>query len=175
VESTFAPGLLAECKSIAHGGDSKRCPKKYLFIPAGDDHDLDADPPPEAELLPQMTVQYQQGKRDSCLRHSLASAFYAMGFDGEAKELADQECLSGCNIELLRSAGKVVRRVFAKSNLEWVKLFPHACNLQQVTAQDSSWPIVLIIQTSDGIYGAHAVTTWKGMIIITQWITHVRV
>ena len=54
--------------------------------------------------------------------------------------------------------------MFAKSNLEWVKLFPHACNLQQVTAQDSSWPIVLIIQTSDGIYGTHAVTTWKGMI-----------
>jgi hypothetical protein len=91
-----------------------------------------------------------------------------MGFDGEAKELADQEHLSGCNIESFRSAGNVVQRVFAKSNLEWVKLFPHACNLQQVTAQDSSWPICFIIQTIDGIYGTHAVTTWKGMIFLFQ-------
>ena len=39
-----------------------------------------------------------------------------------------------------------------------------ACSVDQVTQEDPSWPMVLIVQTSDGEHGSHAITTWNGMI-----------
>jgi hypothetical protein len=44
------------------------------------------------------------------------------------------------------------------------KVFATASSVAQVAKEDSSWPMVLIIQTSDGVYGSHAITTWQGMI-----------
>ena len=40
----------------------------------------------------------------------------------------------------------------------------HACSVDDVAKEDSSWPIVLLLQTSDGCYGLHAIITWKNLI-----------
>jgi hypothetical protein len=158
VESVFAPAFRNECKNIAvAGGVSKRNPHCYLFIPAGDVKDTDADTSPPVEILT-CKVQYQQGVLDLCLQYSMASALAAMGFVMEAKMLADQATLSGCNVELMQCAAAVVRKVFATSNLVLAKLQDHACAVAYIVQQDSTWPIVLVIQTSDGSYGTHAIT-----------------
>jgi hypothetical protein len=164
VKREFAAPFLAECKQIANGEKGKRNPNQYLFIPAGDVHSTALDPPPRVELLTHMKVEYQQGDRDSCLRCSLASALAAMGFAMEAQVLANQEALSGCNVELVQSTARAVRTIFASSNVMLNKLHNHACSVASIAAEDAAWPIVLILQTSDGCYGTHAITTWNSMI-----------
>ena len=44
------------------------------------------------------------------------------------------------------------------------KVFSTACSVAAVSKEDHNWPLVLIIPTSDGIYGSHAITMWKGII-----------
>jgi hypothetical protein len=164
VEEAFALPLRTECKKIALGGAGKRNPKHYLFIPAGDVHNIEADPPPESELLLQVGVAYVQGKEDSCVRHSFASVLDAMGFVSEAKVVAADTSLVGCNLALVQQIFVLVRRVFAPANLQLRKLHNHACSIGEIAREDALWPIILIIQTSDGCYGTHAVTTWNGML-----------
>jgi hypothetical protein len=93
VESAFSVAFRKECKDIA-AGDSVRNKNKYLCIPAGD------DPPLSEELLSAVSVQCQQGVSDSCLRHSMAGAFHAMGFTRGATTLALEESTSGCTVAL---------------------------------------------------------------------------
>jgi hypothetical protein len=166
VEEEFSPAFLSECKHIAVGGhgEGKRNPKSFLFIPAGDAHDTDEDPPPTTELVPHVPVRYLQGNEDSCLRHSMASALDSMGFVREAGLVASNESLVGCTVELVERATVVVRKVFADAQLGMRMLHKHACSVEEMAKQDSTWPIVLILQTSDGSHGTHAVTTWNGMI-----------
>jgi hypothetical protein len=135
-----------------------------LFIPAGDIHDSDLDPPPSSELLLDVPLAYFQDEEDSCLRHSMASSLAAMGFAAEAKAVAAKTSLLGCNLALVQETVLLVRALFAKANLCMKKLHAHACSIADVGAEDASWPIVLIIQTSDGCHGTHAVMTWNGMI-----------
>jgi hypothetical protein len=164
VEKAFSLQFRKECKDIATG-NSNRKENKYLYIPAGDARPADDDdPPPSDELLPAVSVHYQQGVFDSCLRHSMASAFHAMGFVQEAKTLALEDGLSGCTVALVERAVQFVRKLFQSSNLVLKKVFSTASSVYQVTQEDHSWPLLLIIQTSDGIYGSHAVTAWNGMI-----------
>jgi hypothetical protein len=164
VESAFSPAFRVEYKDIAVGGNGKRNPNSYLFIPVGDVHDADDDPPPSTELLPHVAVRYLQGNEDSCLRHSMVSALHSMGFVSEAKVLAADVTLLGCTVELVQRATNVIRKVFREVQLGMQKLHKHACSVEQIAKQDASWPIVLILQTSDGYHGTHAVTTWNRMI-----------
>ena len=88
-----------------------------------------------------------------------------MGFVDEAKALACEEQLSGSVVGLVECAAQVVRKLFRKSNLVLKKVFKTAvCSVDEVTQEDSCWPMLLLIQTSDGISGSHAITTWNGMI-----------
>jgi hypothetical protein len=164
VESEFSPPFRDECKDIAAGNSGKRNPKAYLFVPAGEVHDTKADPPPPSELLPHATVEYLQGNEDSCLRQSMASALHAMGFGDEAKVVASDATMLGCTVDLVPRAAAVVKKVFVKLHLEMKKLYSHACSIEQIGTQDAAWFILLILQTSDGCNGSHAVTTWNGMI-----------
>jgi hypothetical protein len=163
VETAFSVAFRKECKDIA-AGDSMRNKNKYLYIPAGDARPVDDDPPPSEELLSAVSVQYQQGVFDSCLRHSMASAFHAMGFTREAMTLALEDSISGCTVALVERATQFVRKLFQESNLVLKRVFATATSVHQVTQEDHSWPLLLIIQTSDGVYGSHAVTAWNGMI-----------
>ena len=164
VEGAFAAELRAECQTIADGSAGKRNPKRFLFVPAGDVHDTTADPPPSTELIAHVAVAYLQGDQDTCLRHSMASVLAAMGFGSEAKVVAAYASLVGCKIELVRKATGLVQRVFGKSNLIMKKVFNHACSVADIAGEDASWPLVLIIQTSDGCHGTHAVATWNRML-----------
>jgi hypothetical protein len=164
VESAFSVAFLNECRSIANSGTTRRNAKKYLYIPAGDSRNVDDDPPPNDELLAGVGVHFQQGDLDSCLRHSMASALHTMGFAEEAKALALESSISGSTVLLVERAAQCVRKLFKRSNLVLKKVFATASSVAQVAQEDSSWPMVLIIQTSDGVYGSHAITTWKGMI-----------
>jgi hypothetical protein len=165
VESNFAAPFRAECKLVAGRKHSKRNPQKYLFIPAGDAHDTCADPPPGSEQLLYATTHYLQGEEDTCLRDSMASALASMGFGVEAKILAADSSLIGCTLELVERAAHVVRKsLFRKANLVLRKLHKHACSIEDIETEDSAWPIVLILQTSDGCHGSHAITTWNKMI-----------
>jgi hypothetical protein len=161
VELQFAPSIRDECKAIALGKQGKRNPRKFLMIPAGDVHDTDVDPPPASELLSHVSLKYLQGDNDTCLRDSLASALESMGFVSEGQVVAADANLVGCNPDLVQRAAAVVQRVFQKANLQMKKLHNHACSVSQASRLDSAWPIVLIIQTSDGCHGSHAVTTWN--------------
>jgi hypothetical protein len=164
VEAAFSRTFRRQCQAIAtNAATTKRNENKYLYIPAGDSRNTDDDPPPPDELT-EVGVRYQQGTGDSCLRHSMASAFHAMGFTEEAKSLALEESISGSTVGLAERASQFLRKVFQKSNLVLKKVFNTACSVEQVTQEDFGWPMVLIIQTSDGGYGSHAVTAWKGMI-----------
>jgi hypothetical protein len=107
---------------------------------------------------------YLQGDRDSCLRDSLASALAFMGFGSEAKQLAADAALVGCNLNLVQRTSALLQRLFAKSNLVMKKLYTHPCLVSDIAGQDAAWPILLILQTSDGCSGSHAVTTWNHMI-----------
>lgn len=164
VETAFSLAFRRECKNIATKATTKRNANKYLFIPAGDSRNGEDDLPPTDELLTDVRVHYQQGKLDSCLRHSMSSAIHTMGFIEEAKDLALEESISGSTVGLVERAAQFVRKRFKQSNLVMKKVFSTACSVDQVTQEDSSWPMLLIIQTSDGIYGSHAITTWNGMI-----------
>ena len=165
VESEFSPPFRVECKNIATGGgDGKRKETRYLFVPAGDSHDVDADPPPPSELLVHVPVVYLQGNEDSCLRQSMASALDAMGFCHEAQVIASDHTMIGCTVELVQRAAVTVRKLFADANINMRKIFNHASSVEQIGQQDAAWPIVLVLQTSDGCYGTHAITTWRGMI-----------
>ncbi len=164
VESAFTVAFLNECRTIATSGTTRRNAKKYLYIPAGDSRNVDDDPPPNDELMAGVGVHYQQGDLDSCLRHSMASALHTMGFAEEAKALALEKSISGSTVLLVERAAQCVRKLFKRSNLVLKKVFSTASSVLQVAQEDSSWPMVLIIQTSDGVYGSHAITTWKGMI-----------
>jgi GNAT superfamily N-acetyltransferase len=161
VELQFAPSIRDECKAIALGKQGKRNPKKFLLIPAGDVHATDVDPPPASELLSLVSLKYLQGNNDTCLRDSLASALESMGFVAEGQVVAADATLVGCNLDLVQRAAAVVQRVFQKANLQMKKLYNHACSVSQVSRLDAAWPIVLLIQTSDGCHGSHAVTTWN--------------
>jgi hypothetical protein len=164
VEKEFALPLRSECKDIALSQVGKRNPKHFLFIPAGDVHDTEVDPPPQSELLSHVGVAYLQGNEDSCVRHSMASALAAMGFVSEAKVVAADTSSIGCNLALVQQTFVLVRKVFAKVNLRMKKLHNHACYVADITAEDALWPMVFIIQTSDGCHGTHAVTTWNRML-----------
>ena len=164
VETQFAAPFRNECKAIAAGQAGKRNPTKFLLIPAGDVHDTDVDPPPPSEVLAHMSLTYLQGEQDTCLRDSLASALAAMGFVSEAQAVASDADLIGCNIELVQRTVALVANVFAHSNIRLKKLHSHACSVAKMAAQDAAWPILLILQTSDGCHGAHAVTTWNQML-----------
>jgi hypothetical protein len=164
VEEAFPEPLRRECRAIALGRVGKRNPKHFLFIPAGDIHDSDLDPPPSSELLLDVPLAYLQGEEDSCLHHSMTSSLAAMGFAAEAKAVAAKTSLLGCNLALVQETVLLVRALFAKANLCMKKLHAHACSIADVGAEDALWLMVLIIQTSDGSHGTHAVTTWNGMI-----------
>lgn len=164
VENQFAPSLLQECKNIANGREGKRNPKKFLFLPAGDVHDTEEDPPPPNESLPLVPVAYLQGNEDACLRLSMASALSAMGFKSEASVLASQTDLVGCRLDLIQKTSVLLPKLFLESNLCFKKVHNHACSISDIGKLDASWPIVLVIQTEDGCYGTHAVTTWNRMI-----------
>jgi hypothetical protein len=164
VEENFSLELRRNCQAIAVGLGGKRNPKKYLLIPAGDVHNVVDDPPPQSEILTDVPVKYQQGKSDTCLRDSLASAIHAFGFVEQAKELSETLQLTGCNLELVGEVTAAVRRLFAKDNLELVKVVDNACRVHRIGTEDMSWPIVLVLMTSDGGYGSHAITVWKGWI-----------
>jgi hypothetical protein len=165
VEREFSYPLRMQCKAIAtRGSDGKRNPKSFIFIPAGDVHDACADPPPFTELISHVPVIYLQGAEDSCLRHSMASALAAMGFSIEAKVLSDDTSLVGATVELVQRVSVVVQKLFVSSNLALKKIHNHACSVSDISTEDSSWPIILLLQTSDGCHGRHAITTWKGMI-----------
>lgn len=101
VESAFSSAFRRECKDIAAGRNSKRNPNKYLYIPAGDAR-TDEDPAPSEELRTDVSVHYQQGGLHSCLRHSMSSAFHAMGFAEEAKDLALEDSITGNTVVLLQ-------------------------------------------------------------------------
>jgi hypothetical protein len=163
VEENFALLLRRECQDIALQLKSNRNPKKYVLIPAGDVHNAVADPPPASELLA-MPVRFQQGDKDTCLRDSLASALHAFGFSRQAVELSSNTQLAGCNLSLVGDVSAVVRKLFAKENLQLVKLFSHACSVAQIHDEEMSWPMVLVLMTNDGCYGTHAVTLWQGQI-----------
>ena len=169
VESAFAAPLRNECKAVASGQIGKRNPKKFVFVPAGDTHDTGEDPPPTTEVLTHTSVNYLQGEQDTCLRDSLASALAAMGFVVEAQMVADDAGLVGCTLELVQRAQSVIQRTFAQSNLVFKKLQNHASAVKDIADLESDWPIVLILQTSDGCHGSHAVTTWNGMIFDSNW------
>jgi hypothetical protein len=72
--------------------------------------------------------------------------------------------LVGCNLALVQDTFLLVRKLFAKANLIIKKLHKHACSVAEIASEDALWPILLIIQTSDGSHGTHAVTTWNGML-----------
>jgi hypothetical protein len=163
-----------ECKNIATGGDGKRNPKRYLFIPPGDVHDVETDPPPNTELLSHVTLVYLQGDQDTCLQHSMASALTAMGFEAEAKVVAADAALVGCKVTLVPRAAALIQKVFSKSNLAMKKLHNHACSVAEIAKEDASWPLILIIQTSDGSHGTHAVTTWNQMIFYSNCVHSLR-
>ena len=163
VEENFALLLRRECQDIALQLKGNHNPKKYLLIPAGDKHDIIADPPPANEVMT-TSVRFQQGNEDTCLRDSLASALHTFGFDQQANDLGANCLLAGCNLSLVGDVSAVLRKLFAKENLQLVKLFPHACSVLQVQACDTEWPIVLVLMTNIGQYGTHAVTVWKGEI-----------
>jgi hypothetical protein len=163
VETEFAPGFRSECIEIAGGNHGVRNSKRLLYVPAGDVHTTDADPPPATELLDVVT-EYQQGDADSCLRDSLASALAAMGFAAEATVLASEASLLGCNVNLVERTAALVRKLFGKVNFKMKKLSNHRSSLEEIQNEDAAWPIVLILQSSDGCYGSHAVTAWKHMI-----------
>ena len=164
VEDQFALTLRQECKNVANGRAGKRNPKKFLFVPAGDVHDTDDDPPPPTELVPLVPVAYLQGNEDSCLRLSMASALAAMGFDSEALVLASTTELVGCRLELIQKTSVLLPKLFVNSNLCLRKVHNHACSISDIGKLDASWPIVLVLQTEDGCHGTHAVTTWNRMI-----------
>jgi hypothetical protein len=161
VEGQFSKAFRDDCKGVDR---TKRNDQRYLYIPAGDTKDVEEDPPPISEFRQNVSVKYQQGKDNTCFRHSLASAVHAMGFIEEAKQLADEENISGNTIDMLTYASQFVRAVFKKTNLSLNKVFSTACSIEEVTQEDSSWPMILILQTSDGTYGSHAITMWNGMI-----------
>ena len=163
VESAFSSAFRDECKDIATNLATNRNKNKYLYIPAGDPRSPDDDPPPADELLTDVTVHYQQGQLDSCLLDSMCSAFHAMGFIAEAKQLALDESIAGCTVDLLHHATQRVRVVFKHSNLVLRKVFGAACSVDKVTQADSSWPMVLVLRTNDDT-GSHAITLWNGMI-----------
>ena len=94
----------------------------------------------------------------------MASALHAMGFTEEAKSLALEESISGRTVDLVKRAVQCVRKLFHSSNLVMKKVFATACSVDQVTQEDPSWPMVLILQTSDGSYGSHAISIWNRMI-----------
>lgn len=169
VETEFAAGFLDECRLIAAGNTRIRNPKSLLFIPAGDVHDTNIDPPPATELLEHVATTYLQGDLDSCLRDSLASALASMGFVSEAKELTLDASLVGCNLDLVERTASLLQKLFVASHLRLTKLANHACSVAQIAAEDSTWPILLIIQTSDGCHGAHAVTVWNHMIFDSNY------
>ena len=164
VEATFAAPFRSECKTVACGTFGARKTNKYLFIPAGDVHDLGTDPPPSAELLPDYITKYQQGKLDTCLRDSLASALTAVGFGAEAEMIASKEELVGTTVDLVTRIIALVRRQFSKAQLVMKKICNHSSLVESIAQLDSAWPIVLLLQTSDGSHASHAITTWKGMI-----------
>jgi hypothetical protein len=164
VESAFTGAFRRACKDIATTGASVRNKKKFLYIPAGDSRNAEDDPPPMDELLQEVTVEYQQGELDSCLRHSLSSALHSMGFVNEAKELALEDSISGSTVGLVAHAVQFVNKLFRKSHLVLKKMYNTRCSVGEVALADSSWPMLLLLQTSDGIYGSHAVTAWNGMI-----------
>ena len=164
VEATFAAPFRTECKLVACETFGARKTNKYLFIPAGDVHDVGMDPPPSAELLPDYITKYQQGERDTCLRDSLASALTVVGFVAEADIIASKEELVGSTVDLVTQTIALVRRQFSKARLVMKKIYNHACSVESIAQLDSAWPIVLLLQTSDGSHSSHAITTWKGMI-----------
>jgi hypothetical protein len=163
VESAFSLAFRRECKEIATKAGSKRNAGKHLFIPSGASRNLGDDDPPSEELLTGVRVQYLQGELDSCLRDSMASAIHGMGFTEEAQELAREESMSGRTVVLFERAVQVVRKLFKKTNLVLRKV-PHASLMDHVTREDTNWPMVLVLRTSDGICSSHAVTTWNHMI-----------
>jgi hypothetical protein len=163
-EKEFAASFRTACKDVAGGNNGARNPRKMLFIPAGDVHDTNDDPPPSTDILPCVALMHLQGDRDSCLRDSLASALAFMGFGSEAKQLAADAALVGCNLNLVQRTSALLQRLFAKSNLVMKKLYTHPCLVSDIAGQDAAWPILLILQTSDGCSGSHAVTTWNHMI-----------
>jgi hypothetical protein len=164
VEENFAMLLRRECQAIATDLDGNRNPKKYIKIPAGDVHNVVVDPPPISQILRHVPVVYQQGDFDTCFRDSLASALHAFGLVVQAKELSCNSQLAGCNHQLVRDASNVIRKMFANQNLVLVKIFNHSCSMEQIEAEGTAWPIVLVLMTSDLCYGTHAVTVWRGLI-----------
>jgi hypothetical protein len=78
--------------------------------------------------------------------------------------VAAKTSLLGCNLALVQETVLLVRDLFAKANLCMKKLHAHACSIADVGAEDTLWPVLLIIQTSDRSHGDHAVTTGNGMI-----------
>ena len=164
VEKQFTKAFRIQCKSIAVADTTNRQYNKYLYIPAGDSLSSMDDVLPSNQLLTGVHVLYQQGLLDTCLRHSMSSAMHAMGFTKEAKTLALEDSLTGVTIDLTAHAATCFRKIFKNSSLVMKKVFNSACSVDKVTQEDTSWPMVLLLQTSDGCAGSHAITTWKGMI-----------
>jgi hypothetical protein len=164
VEEEFPLAFRKECKNIASQLGTERNVKKFLYIPAGDSRETDHDLPPSDQLVTAVRVEYQQGEFDSCLRDSMSSAFHAMGFTAEAKELSLEDSLSGNSVQLVGDAVQFVRKLFRKSNLLLRKLVPFSCSVAQVSKENRSWPMVLILRASDGSDNSHAITVWNGMI-----------
>ena len=174
VATVFSVGFRRECEVIAERATHKRNDSRYLYIPSGDVRNTSDDLPPLCELLSEVSVHYQQGDLDTCLRHSMSSAFHAMGFTKQAQDLAVEVALSGDLVGLLESTLQCVNKLFSDSRLRLMKVFTGSSLVDKVTQEDPSWPMVLILKTSEGECGSHAITTWNGMIFDSNLPTALR-
>ena len=81
----------------------------------------------------------------------------------EAQVLAHDEGLSGRTVDLLNNATQAVRKVFQPSSLV-LKMVAKDCLVDNLSSSDWRWPMVLTLQTDDGLCGSHAITAWNGWI-----------
>ena len=124
---------------------------------------LAVDAPPPADLCLTEPIKYRQQADMTCLIDSFCSAMWAFGLTEAAQGLQDhyRAQLNQSNHRLIGEWIQVTNQHYLHRMQLVIRKLPRLCMVDDILAWDTSWPLVVLLMTSDGGVGQHSVTIYR--------------
>jgi hypothetical protein len=124
---------------------------------------LAVDAPPPAMLCTSTRIKYRQTEELTCLIDSFCSALWAFGLPKAAADLQQHHRLhlSQCNHRLIGDWINITNRNYLNPGGMVIRKIGNIHTVDHALAWDTSWPLLLVLATSDGAVGQHSVTVYR--------------
>jgi hypothetical protein len=121
------------------------------------------DAPPPQELCTTVRIKYRQTEILTCLIDSFCSAIWEFGLCDTAEGLQQEHRtkLSQSNYRLIADWIDVTNQHYLNKRQLVIRKLTHLRQVDQVLAWDTTWPLVVLLGSSDGAVGQHAVTIYE--------------